>query len=219
MRRKQWAWRSQAQRTKRPHPITPLKREQPERLCVACGRPAWEGNRLLAVYLDVELVHQSCLISPALQAWEEARRAADPAYDRWCVLMRTLGHRFACPHCGASLALWPKAGGNMGTPYWAMGCLNCHRTGPGALSAFDGTAETQAVFGPMLDLKRDFALSRDLDRIARRVAELARQYDHRINPEPCACGGRFSLSAKPRCPRCDVIAFDSYFHEVYEPSW
>ena len=69
---------------------------------------------------------------------------------------------------------------------------------------------------PSRRVEQDFIRGRGLDDIDRRVAGIAQAYDHLINAQQCSCGGRFSLSAKPRCPRCDAVAFDSYFHDVDE---
>ena len=179
--------------------------------CVICGSAGEPQNPLVPDGLDDEVAMcLRCLNSPSGKAWREAKRAADPLYDRYHTLI-TVSLPAECPQCGLPLYVSAKARG-MASACWDVPCLNCHRWRPKPMYGF---GDTEAAFNALQSIEHDFVRSRGLDQIEHRVAEVARAYDHLINAEPCPCGGRFSLAAKPRCPRCNTVAFDSFFHDVH----
>ena len=183
------------------------------RVCVVCGGTEQQQNPLCADgFDDEELIHLRCYDSEGAAAWRERRYAKDPAYDRYCRLMavRVPVH---CPHCSASLDMSPKAVG-MGAGSWPVNCTACHRTSPRNFSGYgageDGYLRLESIRG-------DFVRSRDLEHIDQRVRKVARDFDRLIEYGRCTCGAPFSLAAKPRCPHCDHVVFDTYFHVIDEP--
>lgn len=152
-----------------------------------------------------------CLNAPEGIAWRKAKRAADLTYDPYLTLI-AVRLPTACPECGQPIYVSAKARG-MASARWDVNCLKCHRHRPEPLYAF---GEAGAAFDALQRVEQDFIHSRGLADIDHQVAAIARAYDHLVGSEPCPCGGRLSLTAKPRCPRCDAIAFDSCFHVVQE---
>jgi hypothetical protein len=161
---------------------------------------------------DEVLIHLHCYNSEGAAVWRERRRTEDPAYDRYWRLM-TVRATVHCPNCSATLDMSPKAVG-MGAGSWPVNCTACHRTSAKCFSGYgvgaDGYSKLESIRG-------DFVRSRHLDHINQRVREVARDFDSLLDAAPCACGARFSLAAKPRCPRCEQVVFDTYFHAVDEP--
>jgi hypothetical protein len=183
------------------------------RLCVVCG--GWEhpDDPLCADgFDDDELIHLRCYNSPGARAWREQRRAAEPAYDRYWRLM-TVREPVRCPACDAALDLSPKAVG-MAAGCWSVHCTTCHRT---SVERFSGYGPGKEGWVKIEMIRADFVRSRHLDRLDERVRQVARDYDRFVDPFSCKCGGRFSLAAKPRCPHCERVVVDTYFHVVDEP--
>jgi hypothetical protein len=187
------------------------------RRCVICGGAEQPGNLLSEDGVDGDaLIHLHCYNSPAAREWRAQRCRVDPMYARSMRLM-TLREPVACEHCGVALNLLPKAIG-MGAGSWEVTCIQCPRPGPASLSAY---GEAREYFAQLANVRHDFILGRNLDDVDRRVAELAMKADHLVNGlvcgSRCPCGGQFSIAAKPRCPHCGEVAFDSYFHLVDNP--
>jgi hypothetical protein len=181
-------------------------------LCAVCGAAEQPQNPLGREGLWDELrVHHYCFNSPAGRAWRNAKRAAEPLYDRY-IRLSTVGLPIECPNCRHPLIASAKARG-MGTATWRVPCLNCYRYRPEPMYPFGAY---EAPFDALQAVEHHFIRSHRLGETDDRVAEIARACDFIINARPCVCGGHFSLAAKPRCPRCNAVAFDSYFHDVYE---
>ena len=180
--------------------------------CTACGQPGGPGNPLCPDGINDEVsFHVACYNGPAAQAWRATQRETNPAYAR-SLQLRTVRAPTTCPQCGAELNISPQVWG-MGSSF-AAHCTRCHRRGPDRLSAY---GRTGAAYQEMVAVEDDFLRSRGLDRIESRMLDIAAAYDHFVNGSPCACGGTFSLAAKPRCPLCDAVVIDSCFNIVDLP--
>jgi hypothetical protein len=181
--------------------------------CAVCGETEQPENPLCEDGLnDDAFIHLRCYNSIGAKTWRAARRAADPAYDRYWKLM-TIREPIACPHCKAALEISPKAVG-MGAGSWSVHCTTCHRSSP---KSFLGYGETSDAYSNLERIRGDFVSSRNLEQIDARMNDLASANDHYVNQQPCQCGARFSLAAKARCLCCDRVVIDSYFHVVDEP--
>lgn len=176
--------------------------------CFICGEGARAQDPLCPDGMDDEvLIHLRCLNSPEARAWRDRKQSEDPVYARYWML-RTLGLDLDCPSCAAKLSVGPKAVG-MGAGAWSVYCLKCSNR-----VEMLGYPPTTPAYDAMPRLGTDFEKSRRLDEIPAAVAQVAARYDDFLR-QPCPCGGRFSLAAKPRCPECNGVAFDSYFHDVW----
>ncbi len=190
-------------------PMT-LERDQ-EPVCAICGEAATVGAFLHddPFFLGVRW-HVLCVNSAQGRQWRREREEADPGYRRY-VRLASQGVRVRCPECGSEdNFLWPKLQGH--SPEIEASCDRCERTNYGALNPYangDAAREIQ-------QLSEQFRLGRHPGNLAELVQELAAKHDHLIRPRQCCCGGRFSLSAKPRCRNCRSVVFDSYFHFVGE---
>jgi ribosomal protein L37AE/L43A len=185
--------------------------EQPTvQRCIICGTTGQANVPLVPQGLDDDVwMCLTCLNSPEGSAWRQARRAADPAYDRFW-LLSTVSLHAECPECRQPLYVSAKARG-MASAVWDVPCTHCHRRRPQPMYAF---GPTEPAFDALQRVEYDFIRSRRLDETEQRVREIAQAYDPLLNAHPCTCGGRFSLAAKPRCPRCNAVAFDSFFHDI-----
>jgi hypothetical protein len=187
--------------------------EKIARVCIACGGWEHSDDPLCADrFDDEELIHFRCYNSAAAVAWREQRRAEEPAYDRY-LWLKTHRQPVRCPHCSAMLDMSPRVTGMMGSML-PVNCTRCHRA---TTSRFSFDRPGEAIWRRIEVIRGDFVRSRHLDRIEECLRQVAREYDRFVDPFPCKCGGRFSLAAKPRCPRCEHVVFDSYFHVVDEP--
>lgn len=177
--------------------------------CELCGGIAEAQNPLVPdeFYPGVRL-HLHCLNSPAGADWTRMRAEADPSYARYLSLI-TSGHQVACPSCGASERLSPKASG-MGAGYWEANCRSCHRYRP-LLDAYRGPMERES-YETLCGLAREFRLGANAAGILARVEQLAVEVDSLLPEGTCSCGGQFSLAARPRCSRCREVLLDSPFH-------
>lgn len=108
----------------------------------------------------------------------------------------------------------PKAIG-MGAGSWEIQCTTCSRILFGGLSGYD--KRTASAYDRLTALRRKFVDSGDFGTVEAEVVALARDYDTYIKQPRCECGSPFSIAAKPRCPICSAVAFESYFHYVFRP--
>ncbi len=154
--------------------------------------------------------HLSCLNSPAGTAWRAKRSQSDPGYARY-LRLSTVGLRVVCPSCGEECCLSAKARG-MGAGMWEICCTECSRIT--FLNGYAHEAEYQRVGAA----ERSYLLHPNSDAWRTEVVALARTADENLRDRTCACGGRFSLAAKPRCPHCRAILLDSFFHYAYVAS-
>jgi hypothetical protein len=107
----------------------------------------------------------------------------------------------------------PKAIG-MGAGSWGVHCTRCHRISRHFLcSGGDHEEGYRAVEAA----RYDFVRSLNLETIDQRMHEIARKFNYLIIYGKCECGGPYSLEAKARCPYCNEVAVDSYFHHVQQP--
>ncbi len=154
--------------------------------------------------------HLACLNSSRGIAWRKARTQSDPGYARY-LRFSTVGLPVVCPSCGAHCCLSAKARG-MGAGIWEACCLQCSRT-----TILKGSAHG-AEYQRVSDAERTFLLASNSDGWQTEVLALARTADEKLRERTCACGGRFSLAGKPRCPHCRAILLDSFFHYASLPS-
>src|SRR5687768_13342353 len=166
--------------------------------CFICGKGERSQDPLCPDGMDGEVViHLRCLNSPEARAWRDRKQSEDPVYARYSML-RTMGVDLDCPTCAAKLSVGPKAVG-MGAGAWSVYCLKCSNRVE--MLEYSPTAP---AYDAMSRLGKDFDRSRRLEEIPAAVSQIAAKYDHFL-PQPCPCGGRFSLAAKPRCPECSGI--------------
>ena len=128
--------------------------------------------------------------------------------------LMTFAHPITCPECGAHLAMNPKAVG-MGAGSWEIQCVACSRILFGGVSHYN--KRTTLAYAQLETLRRQFVDSGDLSLVDAEVIALARDYDTYIKQPRCQCGSPFSIAAKPRCPVCNAVAFETYFHYVFKP--
>jgi hypothetical protein len=196
------------------HGATVITMEKIARVCAACG--GWEHpDDPLCVDRfddDEELIHFRCYNSARAVAWREERRAEDPTYDRY-LRLTTPREPVHCPHCSAMLEMSSRVVGMMGSML-PVNCTKCHRA---TTRAFSFGEPGEAIWAWIDAIRADFVRARHLDSIDERLREVAREYNRFVDPFPCKCGGQFSLAAKPRCPRCEHVAFDTYFHVIDDP--
>ena len=129
--------------------------------------------------------------------------------------LMTLAHPITCPQCSAQLAMNPKAIG-MGAGSWEVQCAACSRFLCGGVSGYD--TRTAPAYRRLSELRRQFVDTGDLASVADEILTLARDCDATFSDRRCECGAQFSIAAKPRCPACSAVAFDSYFHYVFTPA-
>jgi len=107
----------------------------------------------------------------------------------------------------------PKAIG-MGAGSWEIQCTECPRILFGELSGYDpGTA---AAYVKLSQLRQKFVDSNDLGLVEAEISALSQDYDSFLTSRHCDCGATFSIAAKPRCPDCSTVVFESYFHYVFK---
>ena len=182
--------------------------------CVICGQLETDASDPLfndGAYSEF-YIHAKCYNSDAAERWRESHRLEDPAYDsylRWMVDRKPI----TCLSCGAPLDLSAKAIG-MGADTWSVNCLACHRTSPRGLSAY---GKSKKIYMAVAAVRDDFVRSLKLKSIPKQMQQIARKYDYLFVDQRCKCGGSFSLAAKCRCPYCDDIAEETYFHVVDVP--
>ncbi len=129
--------------------------------------------------------------------------------------LMTLAQPVACPQCHAQLAINPKAIG-MGAGSWEVQCAACFRILYGGVSRYD--VRTAPAYQRLAEHRRQFVDSGDLASVEAEVIALARDHDASIKQRRCECGSQFSIAAKPRCPVCSAVVFESYFHYVFTPA-
>ena len=126
--------------------------------------------------------------------------------------LMTLAYPLVCPACGTQLAMNPKAIG-MGAGSWEVQCTACSRILSGGISGYN--QQTALAYNQLTTLRRRFVESGNLGLVEEEVIAVAREYDPSLKRPLCDCGASFSIAAKPRCPACGAVAFDSYFHYVF----
>jgi len=172
--------------------------------CVVCGEPERAAEPgVPEEYFPGEWCHLSCLNSPEGVAWRRRRAAGDPGFARY-LRLSTMGLDVECPACGRGCAIFPKARG-MGAGTWEVCCDRCHR-----IALLDGYAHP-AEYEGLVEAEDEFLLRAEGE-WKRRVAALAAAANATLPQPGCDCGGRFSVAAAPRCPRCHAVLLDSYFH-------
>jgi hypothetical protein len=182
-------------------------------LCAVCGGPETPDNRLCADGFDERLaLHVYCYGTQAAREWWARRRAEDARYARYCRLMARW-EEVTCPRCGTTFNMEPKAVG-MCAGSWPLNCTECRRIGPKRLSGY--RKPMSSGYDRIEVIRHDFVCSRRLDEIDALMRELAAEFDDIIDPDPCGCGGRFSLAARPRCLRCDHVVYETCFNTVHE---
>jgi hypothetical protein len=128
--------------------------------------------------------------------------------------LMTLAHPVDCPNCGVALAMNPKAIG-MGAGSWEIQCVQCPSILFGGLSGYD--PRTAPAYQRLSHLRNEFVDSGDLHSGELEVLALAQQYDSVLKRTRCECGASFSIAAKPRCPDCKAVVFQTFFHYVFRP--
>ncbi len=185
--------------------------KDPQTICSICGESTTAKASLFKdPYFPHVRWHILCLNSPEGRRWRKEQEETNPGYKRY-VTLASQGVPVRCPECGCEENfLWPKLQGH--SPELEASCDRCARVN---YSAFDPYAH-EDVANEIQRLSDLFRLGKHPENLAELVQELARQHDHLIRPRECRCGGRFSLSAKPRCRNCRAIVSDSYFHYASE---
>ena len=118
-----------------------------------------------------------------------------------------------CSACREESALFVKGVGFH--PYeWEMNCSLCHRYGIG-LHAY--VPEHTEVLEALQSLRERYIAGSSTSDLETEVENLAYKFDNILHNAGCECGGRLSISAKPKCIFCDIEIFDSYFHFVDQP--
>ena len=153
--------------------------------------------------------HLSCLNSSEGIEWRKERTRTDPGYARY-LRLSTVGLPVVCPSCGGPCLLSAKARG-MGAGNWETCCTACDRFT--FLSGYERDSDYQRVLAAEGVFLRDGRT----DGWIAQIVELARTADRNLRDRSCACGGRFSLAAKPRCPHCKTVLLDSFFHYACAP--
>ena len=100
----------------------------------------------------------------------------------------------------------------MGAGSWEACCTACDRC-----TLLSGSTH-KAAYAAVAAAERLFLCDETNDDWCARVQELAMLPDRMLRDQTCRCGGRFSLAAQPRCPRCAAVLLDSFFHYGYIPS-
>lgn len=154
-------------------------------------------------------VHSMCLSGPAYSKWVEEQRALDREYARYWDML-TYGLPCACPECGLSLNLAPKAVG-MGADNWELCCSECPQELPNGIS---GYAHPE-IYSRLEALREKFLIGRDLMGLKKELLALSVECEVLLENRSCDCGGYFSVAAPPRCPQCSSVAIDSCFHTLY----
>jgi hypothetical protein len=173
--------------------------------CAVCGGP--RDARGAEVPDDEgagRWVHLSCLGSPPGVAWRERQGEADPGFARH-LRLSSVGLPVRCPSCGTRCRLSAKARG-MAAGIWPACCTRCSN-----ITTLNGYVH-RADYDRVGEAERQFlAGGRDTGWRAV-VVGLAASADAKLGDACCPCGGRFSLAAEPRCPRCGATLLDSFFH-------
>ncbi|MBB6050566.1 hypothetical protein [Armatimonas rosea] len=125
----------------------------------------------------------------------------------------TLALPITCPLCGMQLAMNPKAIG-MGAGSWEVQCTECWQACEG-VSGYD--SRTALAYKQLSELREQFVNTGDITLVEDDILKLAHDYDVTFQDRHCDCGAPFSIAAKPRCPVCSAIVFNSYFHYVFTP--
>jgi hypothetical protein len=179
--------------------------------CLVCGEvPRADEPVIPEEFYPGSWWHLSCLNSPTGLEWRERRRQSDPRYARY-LRLSTVGLPIECPRCGQACCISAKARG-MGAGSWEACCTGCSRVT--FLSGYAHEAEYDAVAAA----EHTFLFDEANDDWRARMQELATRADRLLRDQTCRCGGRFSLAAPPRCPRCAAVLLDSFFHHGYMPS-
>jgi len=155
-------------------------------------------------YADV-WIHLNCSNTDKAKQWRQQRVSEDPGYNRYLRLISD-GIRTPCTLCGDSDRLCVKAV----DADWQMCCNRCHRVNLNGLNTY--TTDDSRLYSELQTLRELFlhdSTAAAMSKIEKNMEFLAAQYD---DFGKCECGGRYSISAKPRCSHCSEILFDSYFH-------
>ena len=173
--------------------------------CAVCSGPDAPQNPLIPEeFYPTEFIHLHCLNSAEGRRWRDERKARDAGFKRYMDLI-TVGRKVPCPACSSDdNSLSQKSSGH--SPMFELCCTSCDRYSHG-LSPY-----THAVTGPLSDLRQDFVLGVNLERIEPEVERLSREQAAKVPPEKCPCGGSFVIAAKPRCHQCKAVLADTYFH-------
>jgi hypothetical protein len=103
----------------------------------------------------------------------------------------------------------------MGAGSWEIQCAACSHILYGGVSGYD--SRTASAYQRLAELRSQFIASGNLASVESEVIALARDYDASMKQRQCECGSKFSIAAKPRCPVCSAVVFESYFHYVFRP--
>jgi hypothetical protein len=183
--------------------------------CALCGEVGSSTNPLVPdLFYEQLQMHLHCINSEDGRAWTQRQEASDPAFARYLDIA-TVGRAHRCAGCGSAERTAPKAYG-MGAGIWEMNCTGCHRSRP-ALSVYHSAERRELVMRIQL-LERDFRRGVRVDATLEQITALAAEHDQVLAPEPCACGGAFSLAASPRCSRCGTQLVQSPFNVSCGPS-
>jgi Ankyrin repeats (3 copies)/Ankyrin repeats (many copies) len=183
-------------------------------VCLACGGIDPDDLRPESPVHPQIFVHQHCLNTEETRAWRRARELENPAYTRYRFLM-SAGAEVICGECHLRHWLWPKSIG-MGAGSWQTHCTRCYRVGQ-AVSPVMREATDEDVASRIEHLRQRFLVEGQTPSITVAMQTLAKRYDAQANPNPCSCGGWFSLAASPRCKRCGHILYETYFNYALPP--
>jgi len=199
--------------------------------CAICGERGHQQNPLAPdEYHRGAGIHLYCLNSPEGRVWHESRCAADPQYARYSMLI-TVGREVSCPSCGTKGRLSPKGYG-MGAGRWEANCTHCHAHSSG-LNAYRSPAEAQWIqrlqhlwqrfkigvdeAGAAVEIEElEAGVAGEIEELEAGIADEIEDLDRGAESGGpgggCACGGTYSISARPRCVECSSVLLDSPFH-------
>ncbi len=182
--------------------------------CALCGGAAEHADPLVDdIFYEGVRMHLHCINSDAGREWTRRKAETDPEFARHLELS-TVGGRRECAGCGALERTSPKAYG-MGAGTWEMNCTSCHRSRP-LLSAY-GSPERRDLVLRIQQLGLEFRRSAAVPALLDQMQALADRHDGDLAPDPCECGGRYSLAAFPRCSRCATPLLESPFNIAVGP--
>ena len=185
----------------------------PGATCFVCG--GTDESELHAespIYPDV-YVHSSCCDTETAVSWCRAREQEDPRYKRYRI-SHSIEVEVICGTCQTRHWLHSRSVG-MAAGNWPTHCTQCYRLGK-TFSEFD--PQTREYVGGRLDqLEWQFYFEGLTPEIEAAMQAFAAQYDKHTNPQPCLCGGQFSIAAKPRCKHCSQVLYDTYFNFAVPP--